>query len=52
MRTRILTAAVALPILIASIIVPDYYPPAVWLFVAISGFGLGAGRFELYGLSK
>ena len=52
MRTRILTAAVALPILIASIIVPDYYPPAVWLFVAIAAFGLGAGLFEFYALSK
>ena len=52
MRTRILTAAVALPILIASVVLPDYYAPAIWLFIAIAGFALGTGLFEFYSLSK
>lgn len=52
MKTRILTAAVALPILIASIILPAYYPGTVWLFVAIAAFALIAGLFEFYSLSK
>ncbi len=52
MKTRLLTAAVALPILIASIMLPDYYAPAVWLFVAIATFALAAGLFEFYSLSK
>ncbi len=52
MKTRLLTAAVALPILIASILLPDYYVPAVWIFVAISAFALGAGLLEFYSLSK
>lgn len=52
MKSRILTAAVALPVLISSIILPDYYAPAVWLFIAIAAFALGAGLFEFYSLSK
>lgn len=52
MKTRILTAAVALPILIASIVLPSYIPETVWLFVAIAAFGLAAGMFEFYSLSK
>jgi phosphatidate cytidylyltransferase len=52
MKTRILTAAVALPILIASIVLPSYFPAAVWLFVIIAVFALGAGLFEFYLLSK
>ena len=52
MKTRILTAAVALPILIASIVLPSYYPPAVWLFVAIAIFALAAGLFEFFSLTK
>ena len=52
MKTRILTAAVALPILIASIVLPSYIPDTVWLFVAIAAFGLAAGLFEFYSLSK
>ena len=52
MKTRILTAAVALPILIASIVLPSYFPAAVWLFVAIAAFALAAGLFEFYLLSK
>src|SRR4051794_34381934 len=52
MKTRVLTAAVALPILIASIVLPSYFPAAVWLFVIIAAFALGAGLFEFYLLSK
>jgi phosphatidate cytidylyltransferase len=52
MKTRLLTAAVALPILIATIVLPSYYPPTVWLFVAIAALALAAGLFEFYSLSK
>lgn len=52
MKTRLLTAAIALPIIIASIVLPAYYPVTVWLFVAIAGFALAAGLFEFYSLTK
>src|SRR5580765_2104239 len=52
MKTRILTAAVALPIIIASIIWSVWWPQAVWLFVAIAAFALTAGLFEFYSLTK
>lgn len=52
MKTRILTAAVALPILIAAIVLPSYFFVSVWLFVAIAAFGLAAGLFEFYSLTK
>ena len=52
MKTRLLTAAIALPIIIASIVLPAYYPVAVWLFVAIAGFALAGGLFEFYSLTK
>ena len=52
MKTRILTALIALPIVIASIILPAYWRPGVWLFVAIAAFALGAGLFEFYSLTK
>jgi phosphatidate cytidylyltransferase len=52
MKTRILTAAVALPIIIASIVLPAYYRETVWLFVAIGAFALAAGLFEFYSLTK
>src|SRR4051794_11059387 len=52
MKTRILTAAVALPIIIASIVLPAYYPQTVWLFVAVAAFALAAGLFEFYSLTK
>jgi phosphatidate cytidylyltransferase len=52
MKTRILTAAVALPILIASIVLPSYIPGMVWLFVAIAVFALAAGLFEFFSLTK
>ncbi|MEP6945430.1 MAG: phosphatidate cytidylyltransferase [Acidobacteriota bacterium] len=52
MKTRLLTAAIALPIIIASIVLPAYFPQTVWLFVAIAGLALGAGLFEFYSLTK
>ena len=52
MKTRILTAAVALPILIASIILPLYYRETYWLFVVIAALGLAAGLFEFFSLTK
>ncbi|MEO7672646.1 MAG: phosphatidate cytidylyltransferase [Pyrinomonadaceae bacterium] len=52
MKTRLLTAAIALPILIASIILPWYIPETVWIFVAIAGVALAAGLFEFYSLTK
>lgn len=52
MKTRILTAVIVLPILIASIVLPAYFPQTVWLFVAIAGVALAAGLFEFYSLTK
>ena len=52
MKTRILTAAVALPILIASIVLPSYFPQTVWIFVVIAALALAAGLFEFYSLTK
>lgn len=52
MKTRILTAAVALPVLIASVVLPSYFPVAIWLFVVIAAVALAAGLFEFYLLSK
>lgn len=52
MKTRLLTAAVALPILIASIILPWWVPETVWIFVAIAVVALAAGLFEFYSLTK
>ena len=52
MKTRILTAVIALPIIIASIILPSYVPESVWLFVGIAAFALAAGLFEFYSLTK
>jgi phosphatidate cytidylyltransferase len=52
MKTRLLTAAVALPILIASIILPAFIPETVWIFVVIAVLAIAAGLFEFYSLSK
>jgi phosphatidate cytidylyltransferase len=52
MKTRILTAAVALPILAASIVLPLWWRDAVWLFVILAAVALGAGLFEFYSLTK
>jgi phosphatidate cytidylyltransferase len=52
MKTRILTAAIALPILIASIVLPSYYPATFWIFVIIAALALAAGLFEFFSLTK
>lgn len=52
MKTRILTALIALPIIIASIILPAYFPETVWLFVVIAVLAIAAGLFEFYSLTK
>ena len=55
MKTRILTALVALPILIASVILPAFFLQSAWanwLFPAIAGLALAAGLFEFYSLTK
>jgi phosphatidate cytidylyltransferase len=52
MKTRLLTALVALPVLIAAIVLPAFVPETVWIFVAIAVLALGAGLFEFYALTK
>jgi phosphatidate cytidylyltransferase len=52
MKTRVLTAIVALPVLIASIVLPSYVPATVWIFVGIAVFALAAGLFEFFSLTK
>lgn len=52
MKTRILTALVALPIIIASIIAPLWLPDLKWMFVGIAGLAMAAGLFEFYALTK
>jgi len=52
MKTRLITAAVALPILIASIVVPWWVPESIWIFVVITVAALAAAMFEFYSLTK
>ena len=55
MNSRVLTAIIALPILILSIILPFLlpdFPQASWLFLLIAAFGIGAGLFEFFTLTK
>lgn len=55
MKTRLLTALVALPVLILSIILPylaPQLPQADWLFLLIAALGLSAGLFEFFTLTK
>jgi len=52
MKTRLLTAAIALPILIASIILPWWVPDTIWIFVVIAVLALAAGMFEFFSLTK
>ncbi len=52
MNPRILTAIIALPILIASIVLPAYFPDTYLLFVAIVAFAIGAGLYEFFLMSK
>lgn len=57
MNSRLLTALVALPVLILSIVLPYVLPAPYraagnWLFLVIAALGLGAGLFEFYSLTK
>lgn len=55
MKTRILTALIALPILILSIILPSLLPQTPytnWLFLIIAGLAFAAGLFEFFTLTK
>ena len=52
MKTRLLTAAVALPLLFAAIILPWWVPETVWIFVGLAVLALAAGLFEYFSLTK
>ena len=52
MKTRLLTAAIALPLLIASVLLPWWVPETIWIFVVIAIAALAAGMFEFYSLTK
>lgn len=55
MNPRVLTALIALPILVLSVVLPVILPgtpAAEWLFVALGAGAMGAGLFEFYTLSK
>lgn len=56
MNSRVITALFALPVLILSIILPYFLPQyaaqANWLFLLIAAFGLAAGLFEFFTLTK
>lgn len=55
MNSRLLTALVALPVLILSIILPYLLPQfeqATWLFLLLAALALGAGLFEFFTLTK
>jgi len=53
--SRLLTALIALPVIIFSIVLPYFlpqYPQANWLFVVIAAAALVAGMFEFFTLTK
>ncbi len=55
MNSRLLTALVALPGLILSIVLPYFLPDywaANWLFLLIAALAFGAGLFEFFTLTK
>src|SRR5215203_204738 len=55
MNSRLLTAIIALPILILSVILPYLFPQswwANWLFLVIAALALTAGLFEFFSLTK
>lgn len=52
MKSRLLTAAVALPLLFAVILLPWYIPETIWIFVGIAILALAAGLFEFFSLTK
>ncbi|MDQ3711678.1 MAG: phosphatidate cytidylyltransferase [Acidobacteriota bacterium] len=55
MNNRLLTALIALPILILSIVLPYFLPDysaANWLFLLVAALAFGAGLFEFFTLTK
>ncbi len=55
MKSRLLTALIALPVLILSIVLPYFlpdYPAANWLFLLIAALAFGTGLFEFFTLTK
>ena len=55
MNSRLITALIALPVLILSIVLPYFlpqYPQANWLFAVIAAVALAAGLFEFFSLTK
>ena len=55
MNSRVITALVALPVLILSVILPYLFPQAAWanwLFLLIAALALAAGLFEFFSLTK
>ena len=52
MKTRLLTAAVALPLLFAAIILPWWVPETLWIFVGMAVLALAAGLFEYFALTR
>ena len=55
MNSRLLTAIIALPVLILSVVLPyllPQYPQTSWLFILIAALALGAGLFEFFTLTK
>jgi phosphatidate cytidylyltransferase len=52
MNSRVITALIVLPILIAAIILPIYLPNAVWIFVAAAAFAIAAGIYEFFLMTK
>ena len=55
MKSRLITALFALPVLILSIVLPVFLPQvsqASWLFVVIAAAAFVAGLFEFFTLTK
>lgn len=55
MKQRLITALIALPVIIFSILLPYIFPGfeySLWLFVIIAAAALVAGAFEFFTLSK
>jgi len=55
MKSRLLTALIALPVLILSIVLPVFLPQfeqGNWLFLLIAALALSAGLFEFFTLTK
>ena len=55
MKSRLLTALFALPVLTLSIVLPLFVPQlsqATWLFILIAAFAFTAGLFEFFSMTK